>query len=170
LTATWSFASFPQGTLPDGNYKATLLAGSVADGAGNTMAANFTLDFFALLGDANHDRTVGFADLVAVAQHYGKTGGATWAMGDFNHDGNVGFADLVTVAQRYGKTLALPASPAASASASPIPASVSAPAHRPVPPAPVIPAAKNKSQKSIFSTKPISKPPAVKPLVRRTRG
>jgi hypothetical protein len=58
-----------------------------------------------LLGDANLDRTVGFADLVAVAQNYGTTGGATWARGDFNYDGNVDFADLVPLAQNYGATL-----------------------------------------------------------------
>lgn len=65
-------------------------------------------------GDANLDGAVGFADLVAVAQNYGKNGGATWDMGDFNYDGNVGFADLVSVAQNYGDML--PAAPIAGAS------------------------------------------------------
>jgi len=65
-----------------------------------------------LRGDANLDGTVGFADLVAVAQHYGlNDGSANWVQGDFNYDGNVGFADLVAVAQNYGKkTLRQPAS------------------------------------------------------------
>ena len=149
FTATWAFTSFPQGMLPDGNYRATLLAASVVDAAGNAMAANFTHDFFALAGDANHDRTVGFADLVVVAQNYGKTSGATWAMGDFNHDGSVGFADLVVVAQKYGGTLAIAAPSAAS-----IPAGIAAPA-------------KKNAPKSVFSTKPISKPLTAKPLARR---
>lgn len=64
------------------------------------------------LGDANHDGEVGFADLVAVAQHYGVVGSATWEMGDFDGDGNVSFADLVVVAQNYGMSPGGAAAPA----------------------------------------------------------
>ena len=49
-----------------------------------------------------------FADLVKVAQNYGKTGFALWSQGDFDYDANVGFSDLVKIAQNYGG--ALPAS------------------------------------------------------------
>src|SRR5205823_4102118 len=59
-------------------------------------------------GDANHDRSVDFADLVAVAQNYGKIGGQKLVNGDFDGDGNVDFSDLVKVAQAYGTTLAPP--------------------------------------------------------------
>lgn len=58
----------------------------------------------ALYGDANLDRTVGFADLVAVAQNYNGTG-KTWSQGDFNYDGIVDFSDLVKVAQHYNQSL-----------------------------------------------------------------
>ena len=58
-----------------------------------------------ILGDANRDGKVGFADLIIVAQHYGSTN-ATWDTGDFNGDGKVNFADLIAVAQQYGKTAA----------------------------------------------------------------
>lgn len=186
FVATWSFAAFTQGMLPDGNYSATLLGANVTDGAGNAMAANFTQNFFALAGDANHDRTVGFADLVAVAQNYGKTGGATWAMGDFNHDGNVGFADLVTIAQRYGKTLPLPATvpalipanvaapakPPSRTLPAPVPAAISASVAVPLtPPSQILPPpiefVKKPAPKNVFSTKPISKPVTPKPLARR---
>lgn len=68
-----------------------------------------------LPGDANVDGVVGFADLVAVAQHYGATN-QNWSSGDFNYDDVVDFADLVAVAQHYGNSLAPPASvPGASA-------------------------------------------------------
>lgn len=61
-------------------------------------------------GDANADGSVNFADLVAVAQNYGKTTNpARWSMGDFNYDGKVDFADLVSIAQNYGVTGALAA-------------------------------------------------------------
>jgi len=74
-------------------------------------------DFFFLNGDANHDRSVGFADLVAVAQHYGATSGVNFVKGDFTYDGKVDFADLVLVAQKYGAVLAAPAMPVAAAPA-----------------------------------------------------
>lgn len=70
------------------------------------VALNTTPGIF-LPGDANHDGVVGFADLVAVAQNYGR-GDRVWEQGDFNGDGKVDFADLVIVAQRYGSSSAAP--------------------------------------------------------------
>jgi len=64
-------------------------------------------------GDVNLDGNVGFADLVKVAQNYGKTG-KTWFDGDLDFDGVVGFSDLVQVAQSYGGPA--PASPVFGAS------------------------------------------------------
>jgi hypothetical protein len=123
LSATWTFDAIPA----DGNYRATLHADNVYDWAGNQLngdgdalpGGDYTLDFFYLGGDANQDRTVGFADLVAVAQNYGKTGEATFAEGDFDGDGGVSFADLVKVAQGYGKTLLPPGGGAAPAAPAP---------------------------------------------------
>ena len=59
----------------------------------------------ALLADGNLDGQVGIADLVALADHYGLTGSATWWDGDFNHDNQVGIADLVALADHYGDRL-----------------------------------------------------------------
>ena len=55
---------------------------------------------YTLLGDATMDGSVGFSDLVALAQHYNQTG-TTWATGDFNYDGKTNFSDLVKLAQDY---------------------------------------------------------------------
>ena len=52
-------------------------------------------------GDANYDGSVGFDDLLVLAQHYGATA-ATFDQGDFNADGKVGFDDLLLLAQNYG--------------------------------------------------------------------
>ena len=103
-TARWTFPGYPAG-LPDGVYRATIPAAAITDAAGNPLFDDFTFDFVALAGDANHDGTVNFADLVIVAQNYNATG-KTFDQGDFNYDGNVDFADLVLLAQRYNLTLA----------------------------------------------------------------
>jgi hypothetical protein len=110
FTATWTVSGFSRNQLPDGNYHAALAATSVADAAGNPMAAPFALDFFALAGDANHDRSVDFNDLVALAQNYNVVGGRTWAQADFTGDGTTDFNDLVLLAQRYNTSLPAAAS------------------------------------------------------------
>jgi hypothetical protein len=109
-TATFTFG----GVLPDGNYRVTLNKAGVTDNQGRQLAGNAVFDFFVLAGDANRDRTVGFADLVILAQNYG-TAAKTFAQGNFNYDagGNVDFQDLVLLAQRYGTTLTAPAAAAA---------------------------------------------------------
>jgi ELWxxDGT repeat protein len=107
-SATIAFSALPK----DGIYRLTLRAAEVTDATGATLDGNgdgisgddYQLDFFELKGDANRDKTVSFADLVAVAQHYG-TDGNGWAQGDFNGDGTVSFSDLVVVAQNYGTSL-----------------------------------------------------------------
>lgn len=55
-------------------------------------------------GDANHDNTVNFSDLLTLAQHYG-TSNAHWEDGDFNFDGSVNFNDLLSLAQNYGSSV-----------------------------------------------------------------
>jgi Ca2+-binding RTX toxin-like protein len=104
------------GTPADGNYTLTLHSAGIADTGGTSLdgdgdgqpGGDYLFSFFHLRGDVNLDRTVGFADLVAVAQHYGGTA-LPYADGDITGDGEVGFPDLVAVAQNYGKTLDTPA-------------------------------------------------------------
>jgi autotransporter-associated beta strand protein len=55
-------------------------------------------------GDATLDGTVGFDDLVVLAQNYDRTSGATWADGDANYNGAVEFSDLVALAQNYNQS------------------------------------------------------------------
>ena len=61
--------------------------------------------FFFMNADLNHDRTVGFDDLLILAQNYGTISGATFDTGDVNYDGEVSFDDLLTLAQRYGESM-----------------------------------------------------------------
>ena len=57
-----------------------------------------------LPGDTNNDKIVNFADLVALAQNYNKTGTAR-STGDFNRDTTTNFADLVTLARNYNSNV-----------------------------------------------------------------
>ena len=77
---------------------------------GDTVAATVGFDDIRAMtipGDANHDGTVNFSDLVALASHYGKISGAKWEDGDFNFDGSVNFSDLVLLASNYNSHVAL---------------------------------------------------------------
>ena len=100
-TATFAMPS----RLPDGNYRATLSTTGMHDRAGNSMASPFSLEFFVLYGDADHDRTVGQSDFNLLASHFGKKN-QTFATGDFDYDGVVGPADFNLLASRFGTTLA----------------------------------------------------------------
>jgi hypothetical protein len=77
-------------------------------------------------GDANLDGTVNFTDLVALAQHYGGTGGQIWTTGDFTYDNNVDFTDLVALAQNYNQSAPAATPVGASVSASPVQAAATA--------------------------------------------
>jgi hypothetical protein len=99
-TATFSFASI----LADGNYRATLPAGSVTDPAGNPMFPAYNHDFFVLAGDANHDRTVNLQDFNVLATFFGQTS-RTFSQGDFNYDGTVNLSDFNILAGRFGRSI-----------------------------------------------------------------
>jgi hypothetical protein len=139
LTATWTFAS-----LADANYRATLHAAGVSDRSNNAMAQDYVLDFFVLAGDANRDRVVNFADLLALARNY-NTSGRAWADGDFTGDGVVNFNDLLTLARSYNKALPAPA-PVVAAAPSALPATAASVLREP-----------DKANR-VFSTTRVSKP------------
>ena len=95
-TGTWTATSL----LPNGNYRATLaagsVAGSVADRGGNALAAPVTLDFRVLAGGANNDGVITFDDYVRIDLGFNNhlTG---FRNGDFNYDGVVNFDDYVII-------------------------------------------------------------------------
>jgi hypothetical protein len=91
--------------LPDGNYRATIPGGSVADASGNVLGTDITLDFFTLGGDANHDRHVDVSDLGILATNW-QASGRTFSQGDFNYDGRVDVSDLGILATGWQKTVA----------------------------------------------------------------
>jgi formylglycine-generating enzyme required for sulfatase activity len=106
-TATATFPGYGSGILPDGNYRLTLLAGSVSDIVGNSLASDFAYDFFILGGDANRDRKVDINDLAILAQNW-KGNGKVFSQGDFNYDGKVDAADLGILSSHWQQTLVSP--------------------------------------------------------------
>jgi hypothetical protein len=167
-TALIYFTTLPDG-LPDGNYRLTVFASGTSDNFNNALDGNgdgipnddYVANFFVLAGDANHDRTVDFNDLVPLAQNYNTFGGKVFVEGDFNHDGNVDFNDLVLLAQRYNTTLAPPPAPAPVVVASkPVTQTTNVAV---TPPAPVTSVTANPAVKP--AAKPVAKPVA-KPLAK----
>lgn len=99
--ASWTFAA----ALADGNYRATLPAGSVLDtGANPALGADLVFDFYALAGDANRDRKVDLADMSILSANW-QGSGKTFSQGDFNYDGNVDAADLAILSSNWQKQL-----------------------------------------------------------------
>jgi autotransporter-associated beta strand protein len=57
-----------------------------------------------MLGDANDDGTVNFADFVALSNHYGQSG-QDWSSADFDHNGTINFSDFVILSNHYGQSI-----------------------------------------------------------------
>jgi uncharacterized delta-60 repeat protein len=90
--------------LPDGDYRATLDAGAVADAHGNALASGASFDFFFLQGDANRDRRVNLADFNILAANFGQSN-RTFSQADFSYDGVVNLNDFNILAARFGVAL-----------------------------------------------------------------
>jgi ELWxxDGT repeat protein len=103
-TVTFTFPGFAGGALPDGNYRALLPAGALADTAGNALGLDHTFEFFVLHGDINRDRAVNGTDFAILAGNFGKAG-MTYAQGDLNGDGAVNGSDFAILAGNFGKTV-----------------------------------------------------------------
>ena len=90
---------------PGQNYDLGFSAGMYANAAGSaaTAAGSLTIHLN-LWGDFNDDGSVGFDDLLTLAQHYGVAGpDATYANGCMNADASIAFDDLLLLAQHYGE-------------------------------------------------------------------
>lgn len=100
-------------TLADGNYTLTIPAGGINDTAGNGLANDYTVPFFILAGDANHDRVVDIMDFNVLAANFGKSG-MLFSQGnvDRSTDGLVSITDFNILAASFGKSVSAPAQPA----------------------------------------------------------
>jgi hypothetical protein len=107
-------------SLADGNFTATLSAGSISATDG-TPLSEYTFDFFVLAADANHDRSVNTVDFTAMAMNFNKEG-ASYSDGDFNSDGKVNALDFNILATQFGTAVAAPADGVPASRASILPA------------------------------------------------
>lgn len=55
-----------------------------------------------LVGDANNDNEVDFADFLLLSDNFGKDADAVWADGDFDLDGEIDFADYLALSASFG--------------------------------------------------------------------
>jgi predicted outer membrane repeat protein len=102
-TATWQFTS----TLPDGNYRANLAAGTITDVLGVPLEYDLLGDFYVLGGDANRDRVVDIRDLYIIATNW-QGSGKVFSQGDFNYDGKVDAKDLGILSSHWQQALPPP--------------------------------------------------------------
>ncbi len=106
-TATFSYtgnASALSGVLPDGNYRAVLLAAGITNPSGVPLAANHVFNFSFLNGDANHDGRVNLLDFNILAANFGQSP-RNFSQGDFNYDTIVNLSDFNILASRFGVAL-----------------------------------------------------------------
>jgi hypothetical protein len=77
---------------------------------GATIDATTVLFGFTFRADNNLDQSVGFTDLLKIAQNFGLTDLdplTSWSLGDSSGDGIVNFTDLLAVAQQYGASVSI---------------------------------------------------------------
>jgi hypothetical protein len=105
--AVLTFDGYPNGILPDGNYRITVHAAGIRDGGDGVMAGDESFVFFYLAGDANRDAKVTIADLGILAANWQQPAlGPQY--GDFNYDGIVNIADLGILAGNWQADLNAP--------------------------------------------------------------
>ncbi|HWP41158.1 MAG TPA: PPC domain-containing protein [Tepidisphaeraceae bacterium] len=101
------FPGYATPRLPEGNYRVTLLAGSVADAAGNSPTIPLSLDLFFMNGDVNQDRRVDSKDLLRLTSNW-QGRAATFAHGDVDLSGVVDQADVDILLGKWQQTLPAP--------------------------------------------------------------
>ncbi|HEY7088779.1 MAG TPA: hypothetical protein VH518_11860 [Tepidisphaeraceae bacterium] len=130
-TATFRFPSLPNGgALPNGVYRATILASGVSSlEYGPMLADSAPVNFFFVNGDANHNGTVDVDDLNLLAAHWQQPSGGNYGIGDFDYDGDVDSNDLGILSLNWQYALGGPL-PTMSP-APPLPAPARAPVRKP---------------------------------------
>jgi hypothetical protein len=92
------------GVLPDGRYRATLVAAGIRNTDDIALPANHVFNFVFLAGDADNDGTVDITDLGILATNWQQST-RTFSQGDFNYDATVDITDLGILATKWQQSL-----------------------------------------------------------------
>jgi hypothetical protein len=103
--ATVTFPGLLSQRLPDGVYSLRLLAGSIANANGKTLAQDAVFTFSVLAGDVNGDRRVDAVDSGIMQQSLLNPPSQRDPNNDLNGDGQVTSADLDIVQHNFGSYL-----------------------------------------------------------------
>ena len=101
-TATFAYTGTTSGVtgmLPDGEYRATILA------SGTALPSDYSTEFLFLQGDADHDGRVNLQDFNILAANFGQSP-RDFTQGDFNYDAVVNLDDFNVLASRFGVVVA----------------------------------------------------------------
>lgn len=102
---TWTINTAPTA----GWYRVTISGTYLKDIAGNAMGSDYVYGttemdmLIPILGDANLDGAVGWADLSILTAHMGQSG--NWTDGDFDYNGWVDTWDYMTLKQHNGQSV-----------------------------------------------------------------
>jgi uncharacterized repeat protein (TIGR01451 family) len=105
-TITFGGSAIIGASLADGRYVLRTLASQVTDSIGQHLAADATLSFFRLFGDATGDGKVNNSDFVIFATAFGKLPGQGYlSYLDYDGSGTINNTDFVQFALRFGVIL-----------------------------------------------------------------
>jgi hypothetical protein len=106
VTLTFTSGTFG-GSLTDGRYVLTVLAGHVQDAQGNLSQADSVTNFFRLYGDANGDGRVDNTDFFLFRSTFGLSVGQPGYLSYFDYDGNgiIDNTDFFQFRARFGTIL-----------------------------------------------------------------
>ncbi len=96
-----SVATLATGNLPDGKYTLTIIAAQVTDAFGQSLAANFALNFHRFFGDSDGDGTVAANDFIQFRLALGGNN----PIFDFDGDGSVAASDFIQFRLRFGGSI-----------------------------------------------------------------
>jgi hypothetical protein len=107
-TQSWTYRwVYSGGILPNGNYTATLLAGSVTDLAGNATTQDQTGNVRVLMGDADDNGRIDGADYALIDAGFNQQLSG-WSNGDFNYDGKIDGMDYALIDAAFNAQSAPP--------------------------------------------------------------
>jgi hypothetical protein len=102
-TSVWTFPGLADGLLPEGNYRAYLVADGLFDAAGTPVLSDYYFTFHVLGGDATGNGQINLLDFAVVGQSYLNEPNDPYYNHNADLTGNrqVDLSDVATIADNY---------------------------------------------------------------------